>query len=334
MSADDKGTVCLSYDFELAWGSRASSSRTYGQKYEQTWDTIPKLLSILDKYDIPSSWATVGALLCTEDYDFSALREVGLSYPWFEGDWYDIPAYSEAETRKRFYGPELVEQIVNATSRQEIECHTFTHVYAAAPETSPELFDLELKCCRELEQRWGLEKARCVVFPRNMVACHGVLKENGYTGFRSINTEWFWFGHRFPTSMRDAKGWKKLFPLLVYFCRYLDEQLAFTPPVFSVSEEGGLAKVSHGSFLPGFSGVSKYVSGAKRSKRIAKGARAAARKKKSYSIYFHPHNFNYRRDECLTFFDAICRELAELREQDRIDIVTLRDLVETDEVEE
>lgn len=319
------GKLCLSYDFELAWGCRNNSTDpAYGEQYEATWQTIPRMLRILESFEIPSTWATVGALMLEEDCDFSPLREYAPNYPWFRGVWYDIPKYSSS-LRKRYYAPELIESILACPTKQEIATHTFTHIYASDPATSPELFDLELEACHEVARRWGV-RLRSIVYPRNMVAHLDMLRKHNIKIFRSLDTEWYWFGHRFPTRIKAAKGIAKIPPFACAVGRLLNEKLAIAPPVFPLSQYEGIAELKHSCFLPGYSGVSKFVSAQERVRRMCKGIDAAIRKRAILSVYFHPHNFNYRSEDCLETFAAICRYAAKKRDEGVLEIVTMADI--------
>lgn len=321
------GTLVLSYDFELAWGSRTSSQDAdYGASHEQTFETVPAMLKILADFEIPSTWATIGALMLRDEWNPTKIPDQTPRYDWFEGDWYDIPSV-HSKFRKRFFAPELVERILDCPTPQEISCHTLTHTYAADPATSRQVFDFEIRSCIEIAEQWGIE-LKTLVFPRNLVGHLDVLRNHGLLAYRSLNTEWYWFGHRFPTSLRRARGMAKVFPLMSNTCRLFDERLTLVPQVYQPSVDRGLVEIKHSAFLPGFHGVSRFVSGDQRVHRIIKGMKLAAQSGKVLSVYFHPHNFNYRRAECLSFFEAICRAAAEMRERGTLKVRTLREIAE------
>ena len=322
------GTLVLSYDFELAWASRNSDfyASDTGARHEKTYQTIGEILSVLTKYNIPSTWATVGGILLKDDWDFGAHPPPPLSYDWFTGDWYAIPTTTHPN-HNRYYAPELVEQILN-TPGQELGCHTFTHTYAAELATSRKAFNYEIAACVQAAKAWNIE-LKSFVYPRNMVGYIDILKQHRFTNYRSLNTEWYWLGHRFPTSSRYARGLQRIWPYFMSALRYADEALTIAPKPYPLHiDEFGLVELQHSAFLPGYTGVSKYVSANQRVNRIKKGMLAAAKNNTFLSIYFHPHNFNYRRSDCITFFAKICRDAAELREKGLINIMTMAQAAE------
>lgn len=324
-----QGTVCLTYDFELAWGCRASSvDRSYGQEYEQTWDTVPKILSILARYEIPGTWATVGAMMLRDDFDFDAMRAHEPTYPWFDGQWYDIPPYSDQEQSRRYYAPQLVEQVLSCRAPQELGCHTFSHIYAGQAQTSAKLMDLELQACREIAAEWGVE-LRSIVFPRNEIAHLDIVAQNGFKTYRGRNNEWYWFTESVLSNRKSARGFHKLLVYTHCLARLLDEWLMLPPnalPAKRTPEH--LVEIAHGAFLPGYQGVSKYVTAKQRSGRMLRGAKKAAQTGNVFCLYFHPHNFNQRQKDCLQAFESTCRGLAELRSAGRIEIKTMAQIAE------
>ena len=167
-----RGAMVISFDFELAWGLRTSSSDHSGYHgIERVREVVAGLLDIFQRLEIPATWATVGHLMLrSEDcpggkfsYESPAPR-----YPWFSGDWFDgIPGVEEP-LADQFYAPDLVERIVGCPVYQELATHTFSHVDMGDPASSRDLADAEFGLCRRLTESWG-RTMRSVVFPHNYV---------------------------------------------------------------------------------------------------------------------------------------------------------------------
>jgi hypothetical protein len=319
------GKLVLSFDFELAWGCRRDSTDgNYGAAYTQTHQTVTGMLDILRTYRIPATWATVGAIMLDRDWDFSPAWNIQPKYPFFRGSWYAVPKI-DSPVAEGFYAPRLIEAILSCPE-QEIGCHTFTHVYASDAATLPELLDYELTCCRQVADKWGIHQTS-IVFPQNKIAYLAIAKRHGFSVYRGPNTAWYYWG-RPPIGRQNARGVGKLLPYMSILGRYVDERIPLAPSVYDPQPRDGMVQIIHSAFLPGFEGVSKYISVQQRVSRIVKGLRAAARTGKVLSVYFHPCNFNIRRDECLRAFGEICRAAADMRERGELVVAAMRDFAQ------
>jgi hypothetical protein len=70
---DMTGVFTLSLDTELAWGSfdRGGVDR-YGAAYRRTPDAVDHLCDLLDRFEVPATWAFVGHLLERCDREHAA----------------------------------------------------------------------------------------------------------------------------------------------------------------------------------------------------------------------------------------------------------------------
>lgn len=84
---------------------------------------------------------------------------------------------------------------------QEIGRHTFSHVVVGDPSCSEACFDSELKKCRELAARTGVQ-LQSFVFPKDRFDHLDVLRENGFTCFRGRLARWY-IG--FPRTLRRVQ---------------------------------------------------------------------------------------------------------------------------------
>ena len=68
------GIFCISIDFELLWGRRDMPNLDYFEKrIPDERKAIDKLLSLFKKYEIPTTWATVGKLYEKGDSNYCGL---------------------------------------------------------------------------------------------------------------------------------------------------------------------------------------------------------------------------------------------------------------------
>ncbi len=319
------GTLCFSFDFELGWPSRGlvSSPVANQELIEKTWTSVPGMLQILEKYDIPATWATVGAIMLQHPWK-GRDRLQDPAYSCGQKNWYDFPEYNSSFSRC-FYAPQLVEMILKCRAPQEIGSHTFTHVLMNRSGHPENLLDQELRLCNEVADEWGI-RLESLVFPRNQCKQMSALVKNRYKIYRSLNTEWYWFKHHIPTSRDETKALGLIFPYVISGLRLLDEKFRLAPQSYDLNQYQELIELKHSAFLPGFSGVSRFVSVKDRVRRIECGINKAIRNKKILSVYFHPQNMNHRQDDCFEYFDSICRIASEKRDRGELAISSMTDL--------
>ena len=319
------GILCINADFEMAWsGRRVPDDPARDGLFAGTPETVEKILAILDRWEIPITWATVGALMLTRPFDFGRFAEFNRADPFFEGDWYAPPTYGSPRTGF-FYAPRTVEKILSAKTRHEIGCHTFTHIYLGAGSVSEKRFRLELEACAEAAKEWNL-KPETFVYPSQFIEYDGILPEYGYRIYRRDALEWFRFGRPYIPSFNVTRR-NRLRKLVGGLGKFVDERFRFTPDCYPTEKAApNLTRFVNSTFLPGFFGVSKYVTVGQRVRRLCKGIDRAVREGGVFSFFFHPWQFNRRREECLTALDRICGYAANRREKDGLRILTAGEL--------
>lgn len=121
------GVLSISFDFEMAWGTRRSSDPNHAAGVERVREVVPALLDMFTRHGISATWATVGHLMLRREDCPGGRFPLTLPAPqpaWFEGNWYDgIPHWNDPRAA-RFYAPDLVEQIVQCPAYQELASHT------------------------------------------------------------------------------------------------------------------------------------------------------------------------------------------------------------------
>ncbi len=318
--------LCINADFEMAWsGRRKPDDPARDGLFAGTPETAAKILEILDRYEIPVTWATVGALMLTKPFDFGRFAAYGSADPFFDGDWYAPPAFGTPRG-EFFYAPKTVERILSAKTKHEIGCHTFTHIYLGEGSVSRERMSLELEACAETAREWDLS-LDTFVFPSQYVGYTDLLARFGYKVYRQDALEWFRFGKPYIPSFNVNRR-NRLRKAAGGLGKLLDERLALAPRAYRTEEDAaGLLRFTNSTFLPGYRGVSKWVTAGQRVRRLCKGISRAVRENGLFAFFFHPWNFNRRREECLGALEQICGYAAQQRERHGLKIVTARDLL-------
>jgi len=173
-------TVVISVCLELLWGYLDTKNynrimmilndKTHGKK------TIYWLLNVLDKYNIPVTWATVGGLFLEKDEIIDVLRRKK-STRIVEGN-------SKA-ILDSLYGKDIVEEILSSRISHELGYHTFTHTVLKG--SSYDVAELEIReGVRIAKKRFGV-KMKSFVFPKNEIEYIDLIKKYGFTVFRGKN---------------------------------------------------------------------------------------------------------------------------------------------------
>lgn len=144
----------VSIDTELHWGFRFATSQSLIEKRNMLYknqnkviNCIESLLNLLNKYDVPSTWAILGYLF-RDNYE------------------------------------EIVEKIVSSSVEHEIGYHSFSHVRFS--ECNAETAEYEIKKSVEIGKDLGI-KFNSFVFPENKIGHVDVLKKYGFKIYRGPN---------------------------------------------------------------------------------------------------------------------------------------------------
>jgi hypothetical protein len=287
------GAFVISLDFELLWGVRDKRTiADYGANIRGAREAVPALLDLFAERDIGCTWATVGLLFfATNKTMLAAVPERKPDYadPRISSYHYLAEVGADEERDPYYYGLSLIRRILGYPS-QEIGTHTFSHFYCLEEGGSAEAFRADLVAAMAAAAGLGIRFAS-IVFPRNQVspAYLSVSREVGLRAFRGNERVWF---HR---ARRDREQ-----NLLVRGCRLADSYL---PLAGSHDQEpalvGGMVDVPASRFLRP---VSKNAALERlRLWRITSAMETAARRRRLFHLWWHPHNFGVDLQENLAF---------------------------------
>jgi peptidoglycan/xylan/chitin deacetylase (PgdA/CDA1 family) len=163
--------ICISADFELSWGWRARGQQILEYRGRSARRNFPLILAMLDEYSTPITFATVGHLFLEScERSSSGLAHANMPRPLndgtWTGDWYSDDPCSNVREDPLWYGPDLIQQIMECKIRHEIGTHSFSHINFMARYSSSEVVRRELEACAEAMQPYGL-RPKSLVFPRN-----------------------------------------------------------------------------------------------------------------------------------------------------------------------
>jgi len=193
-----KSVVLFYADFELAWAWRYS--KEFCNKKDEIKKNalrerknVPEIIKLCEKYEIPVTWATVGHLFLDR-----CEKKDGLAHPdilrnnYFEndywkfdkGDWFDEDPCGNYKDDPEWYCPDLIDLILKSKTKQEIGCHTFSHIDCRDSVCSSEVFETELNKCKELSGKLNID-LKSFVHPGHTIGNLDSLKKLGFSSYRT-----------------------------------------------------------------------------------------------------------------------------------------------------
>ena len=301
------GALVISLDFELLWGVRDKRTiADYGPNILGVRQAVPALLDLFAEREIACTWATVGLLFFATNKALHAglpARKPRYSDARISSYHYLNEVGADEERDPYHYGLSLIRKILNCP-RQKIGTHTFSHFYCLERGGDVEAFRADLEAARSAAGTLGITLAS-IAFPRNQVASThlSVCREFGLRAFRGNERAWF---HRARSEAEQTP--------LVRASRLLDSYL----PIGGSHEHepadvDGMVNVPASRFLRpvGKSAVLERL----RLRRINSAMETAARHRKLFHLWWHPHNFGVDLEENLAFLRGILDRFRMLQER-------------------
>ena len=284
-----EGSATLSFDCEGKWGMT---------DIHTPWDvnlTRSALLSAyhfilrtLEKYDIPATFAFVGA--------FTETREefLQVSYPKLSSSSYtNWLSFSRDrildKSEEGWFLPELLDMVIGQ-KKHEIASHGYTHIPFSTL-TEPDV-RLELS----MVQRWAEKKhidCSTLIFPRNMVYHKEILKDYAILGYRDV-----------PISLLGARTPR--------FLRTLAEETW----IFQKSEsfkKGEPGRIPGGSFINWQSGFRRAIPAHMSLLKYRNMISSAVKLGGVAHFWLHPHNL-ITSPHTKKLFSELCAQIAYYRD--------------------
>lgn len=319
----DSGKFVISLDFELFWGVRDKKTiEDYGANILGVRQAIPAMLTLFDKYEVKSTFSTVGFL-------FAPNRDVLLrNLPDLKPSYSDanLSPYKEVETvgfdendDPYHFGFSLLKQVMN-NKNHEVGTHTFCHYYCVEPGQSAEEFRHDLLAAQQIAALNGIA-VKSLVFPRNQFNEEylAVCKESGIESYRGNPTSWLYE----PRSKNDES-------LIRRAWRFADTYINLTGHhcyTKSHVENSLIYNIAGSRFLRPYSHKLSFLDSL-RLRRIKKAMLHAARNKQLFHLWWHPHNFGANLTQNINFLGKILQYYQELHNKYHFNSVTMTGLVD------
>jgi peptidoglycan/xylan/chitin deacetylase (PgdA/CDA1 family) len=273
------GTFALTFDTELIWGSFDKYTPTeFAKRYPDVRRVIAQILQLLERHEVPATWAVVGHLYlreCARDVRGRAHPELASPRQrWRRGDWYEADPSTDLNRDPLWYGPDLLDAIQSSRITHEIGCHSFSHLLYGDPDLTRGAVDADLDACIRLAAERGIS-LRSFVFPRNVEGHHEALLAHGFVAYRGRDPLW---QARLPGALERAG-------------HLADQLLGLPPPVSTPSEKlPGLWNVPGSALLIHRDGPRRAITMAARLRKVRSGIERAATSGQTFHLWTHPFN--------------------------------------------
>ncbi|HAQ21325.1 MAG TPA: hypothetical protein DCR40_19150 [Prolixibacteraceae bacterium] len=286
-----KGKLVISIDYEMLWGltdSNISASRYIELK--QVPEVVTHLLNLFKKYEIHATWASVGALTYNNLDEMkkemtNICRNLLLNQ---RSNYYLLCEKKLNGNEQTLFDPESFSKI-EQTPFQQIECHSFLHIFSDF--TSVELFKTDTCLHINRLKKLGFKTPEFYVFPRNQSTLPflNILKKFGFNSFRGYDSVLYSDEKIFKRILRRIDS---IFPLVERNSKII------------YREDCELFEFKGSRFLRTFKNTNS-LSAKLHYAKLRLGLKKSIQQGKMYHLWFHPHNFTINQANLLLFEDFL-----------------------------
>lgn len=318
----NKGALVISIDFEIHWGvSDRHTIESYFENLKNDRAVVKKCLELFRENNIHATWATVGMLFCENKQElFSYVDESHRpAYVRKHISNYEV-AVGAGENEKEdpyHYAPSLVKQIAS-TPGQEIASHTYSHFYCLEAGQTPEAFGYDLKAAKTVAKKYDVE-LKGIVFPANQFEQAHIdkCKEEGLTYYRGNYPSWM---YQLKAKSEEGK-FKRLSRLLDFYFPVNGKRIV-QPSIVN-----GMINIPASCFLRPYSHKLSFLEG-RRLARMKAEMTAAAKQKKIYHLWWHPHNFGRDMDKNFEILLKLIHHFKSLEKKYGMESLTMGEVAE------
>ena len=305
----DSGAFVISLDFEIHWGvSDHHTIESYHQNLRNVPTIVKRTLGLFKQNDIHATWATVGMLFCETKQELFSYVDEKHRPDYIRKEISNYIVAEQAGNNEKedpyHFAPSLIREIQH-TPGQEIASHTFSHYYCLEPGQTPEAFGHDLQAALAVAKKFGLS-LQGIVFPANQFEPAHIekCKQVGLIYYRGNYPSWM-----YQLKAKKEEGlWKR-------FNRLTDFYFPVTGSRYvEISELNGILNVPASCFLRPYSRKLSFLEGS-RLNRMKKEMTVAAKKKKIYHLWWHPHNFGKDMDKNFEILEKLLAHFQVLRKK-------------------
>jgi len=276
-----KGALCISLDFEKFWGIHdVANIKDNEQNLNKVNEIVNRLLALFTKYDIHCTWAVVGLLNFNnlnelEDY----CKSITINYEYTDYSPFPLSKYHLKNVNPSSFLAQIEIEEIKKTPNQEVASHTFSHLYSLEKGVTEKDFQNDIEFFKEI-----IGNVDSIIFPRNQIneVYLNYLSKNKQITYRGNQQNKFWKNSQFKTESILKKAG-----------RVIDAYIKISKD--NLIDWGNL-KQNNSVNIPAsrflrpvqFNNIIEKL----KIKRIKKQMLRAAKQKKIYHLWWHPHNFS------------------------------------------
>jgi peptidoglycan/xylan/chitin deacetylase (PgdA/CDA1 family) len=315
------GALVISLDFELCWGMRDHAERGSAAFTElaPSRQVVADLADCFARRGIRATWATVGFLFASTGAELAgALPDVRPRYRRVELDPYAETVGEDEKADPEHLAGSLVE-LLAATPGQEVASHTFSHFYCLEEGQDEASLRADLAAAQTIAAARGLSLTS-LVLPRNQwnPAYTRAVRESGFDCIRGPQPSW---AHRARPSGEHGPVRRA--------ARLADSYVGWTPPPTTawtdVAGRDGLKDVPASAFLRPFSPKRRHLDPLRKARLVA-GLKDAARRRRIFHLWWHPHNFAGNPEANFAFLEELLDEFEDLADKEAMESLSMRDV--------
>ncbi|MFN2458530.1 MAG: hypothetical protein ABR502_10040 [Chitinophagaceae bacterium] len=304
-----QGIFTISLDFELHWGvSETKTVESYRENLDNTRAAIDGMLSLFHQYGIHVTWAAVGMLFCKDKKDLLSWCQ-SIQQPSYVNSKLSnftlALQVGEDEKKDPYHFANDVIPKVLSVHFQEIGTHTFSHYYCLERGQTINNFTSDLQAAIEIGIKNNIVK-RSVVFPRNQYSSEHlqVCYQKGITTYRGTEKHWMYQ----PLSREKETKKRKA-------ARLIDSYISISGQnTYKLTQHSGqeIYNVPSSRFLRPYNYRLRSLEKL-RLKRIKNEMTFAAKQKRLYHLWWHPHNFGAHMQQNLSNLEDIIKHFTQLQ---------------------
>jgi peptidoglycan/xylan/chitin deacetylase (PgdA/CDA1 family) len=297
------GVFSISLDFELHWGVFDKRNRAERMPcYRQTCEIIPAMLEQFARHKVAVTWATVGSLFAENEEEWRSVWPHELPayiHPKYSAYQYILQQGIGSTYAPAHFAPQTV-QLILQYPQQELATHTFSHYYCLEQGQSVDAFKADLKVVQHLARLKTGKPVTSLVFPRNqfnkayLEACF----QMGITAIRSNPPNWFWTGIANDETSMLRKMFRTGDVFVPMGARNTYDRSRLQPVA------GEPLSIPASRLLRQYDPKRPFLN-KQRIQRILGEMEYAARHQQYYHLWWHPENFGYHPQECLSELHTI-----------------------------
>ncbi len=315
-----RGILIISLDFELYWGvfDRISLDK-YKNNIIGSREVVPKLLEMFKSYGIHATWGVTGFLF------FTTLDELKAGLPKLKPSYKNklLSAYNhinqigQGEKDDPYhYAPTLIE-LIKEYKYQEIGSHTFSHYYCLEQGQDVNTFRDDIMTAKRAASKYDLE-ITSLIFPRNQFNNDylPILNEVGITAFRGNELSWLYQARNEEEESLFRRG-----------LRFLDSYINISGHNYYLLEriDASPVNIPSSRFLRPYYPQLKILEPLKL-RRILSDITQAAKNKRVYHLWWHPHNFGKYQEENLDILERIFKHYKKMERKYNMTSMNMREL--------